>query len=110
VSPLVKDRSGVLQTLRGWATRAPDEKTFCVQRTRNQATVTAQPRINGLRWPQTRAILDVIRLNFLSVMAILLIGGGKTGDNRWYEVHVPIADKLYDQHLEQLKLEGDYDG
>ena len=36
--------------------------------------------------------------------------GDKTGDNRWYEVHVPIADRLYDQHLDQLRLEGEIDG
>jgi hypothetical protein len=38
--------------------------------------------------------------------AILLIGGDKTGDGRWYDVHVPIADGLYDEHLEQLRKEG----
>ena len=38
-------------------------------------------------------------------MAILLLGGDKTGDDDWYEKHVPIADKLYDEHLEQLKQE-----
>ncbi|MDG4584582.1 MAG: type II toxin-antitoxin system RelE/ParE family toxin [Candidatus Competibacter sp.] len=38
--------------------------------------------------------------------AILLIGGKKTGDDRWYETFVPLADKLYDQHLELLKKEG----
>lgn len=38
--------------------------------------------------------------------AILLLGGDKTGDNRWYEVHVPLADKLYDAHIETLKKEG----
>ncbi len=38
--------------------------------------------------------------------AILLIGGDKTGDGRFYEVFVPIADDLYDQHLEILKKEG----
>ena len=38
--------------------------------------------------------------------AILLIGGDKTGDNRWYEINVPLADRLYDEHLEQLKKEG----
>lgn len=38
--------------------------------------------------------------------AILLIGGDKTGDDRWYDVHVPIADRLYDEHLEQLRKEG----
>lgn len=39
-------------------------------------------------------------------VAILLIGGDKTGDDRWYETHVPIADRLYDQHLEQIRKEG----
>ena len=38
--------------------------------------------------------------------AILLIGGDKTGDGRFYEVFVPIADDLYDQHIEELKKEG----
>lgn len=38
--------------------------------------------------------------------AILLIGGNKTGDDRWYETHVPIADGLYDAHLQELKKEG----
>ena len=42
--------------------------------------------------------------------AILLIGGDKTGNNRWYETQIPIADRLYDQHLEQLKQEGLIDG
>lgn len=42
--------------------------------------------------------------------AILLIGGDKTGDARWYDVHVPIADRLYDAHLEQLRKEGLIDG
>ncbi len=38
--------------------------------------------------------------------AILLLGGDKTGNDRWYEVHVPIADRLYDEHLAELKEEG----
>lgn len=37
---------------------------------------------------------------------ILLIGGDKTGNERWYVVNVPIADRLYDEHLEQLGKEG----
>lgn len=40
--------------------------------------------------------------------AILLIGGDKTGDERWYEVHVPIADRLYERHLEQLSKEAEH--
>jgi DNA-binding XRE family transcriptional regulator len=36
--------------------------------------------------------------------AILLIGGDKTGNDRWYEEFVPVADGLYDQHLEALTM------
>ena len=39
--------------------------------------------------------------------AILLIGGEKTGDERWYETYVPLADRLYDEHLAQLRREGE---
>ncbi len=42
--------------------------------------------------------------------AILLIGGDKTGNDRWYVAHVPIADKLYDAHLATLRKEGLIDG
>ena len=38
--------------------------------------------------------------------AILLIGGDKTGDDRFYERFVPVADRLYDEHLEELRKEG----
>ena len=42
--------------------------------------------------------------------AILLLGGDKTGQDRWYLVHVPMADALYDAHLETLKKEGPFHG
>ena len=42
--------------------------------------------------------------------AILLLGGDKTGDDRWYVVHIPIADRLYDEHLNELRKEGLHDG
>ena len=38
--------------------------------------------------------------------AILLMGGDKTGDKRFYEKRVPQADKLYDKYLQELKNEG----
>ncbi len=37
---------------------------------------------------------------------ILLIGGDKTGNDRFYEEYVPVADSLYDEHLEELRKEG----
>ena len=39
-------------------------------------------------------------------VAILLIGGAKAGDDRFYERMVPTADRLYDEHLEDLAREG----
>jgi hypothetical protein len=39
--------------------------------------------------------------------AILLLGGDKSGNwDRWYEEHIPQAEKLYDNHLEELRTEG----
>lgn len=38
-------------------------------------------------------------------VAILLIGGDKTGKNKWYEEYVPKADALYDEHLVELQQE-----
>jgi hypothetical protein len=38
--------------------------------------------------------------------AILLIGGDKTGDDRFYDKILPLADHLYDEHLKELKKEG----
>lgn len=39
-------------------------------------------------------------------MAILLIGGDKTGNDRFYEEFIPVADGLYDSHLDELRREG----
>ena len=38
--------------------------------------------------------------------AILLIGGDKTGNDRFYEEMIPVADALYDQHIAALTAEG----
>ena len=39
-------------------------------------------------------------------VAILLSAGDKTGDDRWYQVFVPRADALYDEHVRTLEEEG----
>ena len=38
--------------------------------------------------------------------SILLIGGDKTGNDRFYDEYVPLADALYDDYLEELRKEG----
>lgn len=37
---------------------------------------------------------------------ILLIGGDKTGNDRFYEEYVPKADNLYDEHVYEIRKEG----
>jgi hypothetical protein len=37
---------------------------------------------------------------------ILLIGGDKTGDHRFYERMISIADTLYDIYINEIRKEG----
>ena len=40
-------------------------------------------------------------------VAILLLGGDKRGQWQvWYDAAIPRADRLYDEHLEELRQEG----
>ena len=43
-------------------------------------------------------------------VAILLLGGSKVGDDRWYEEFIPKADRIYDEHLRALEGEGSSNG
>jgi len=36
-------------------------------------------------------------------VALLLLGGDKTGDDRWYGTNVPIADRIYDNYLAEVE-------
>lgn len=38
--------------------------------------------------------------------AILLVGGKKTGKDRWYDEMISRADRVYDEHLDALNKEG----
>ena len=37
--------------------------------------------------------------------AILLLGGDKTGNDRWYQENVPIADRRFERHLRTIEKE-----
>jgi hypothetical protein len=39
--------------------------------------------------------------------AILLLGGDKTGDDRWYQTNVPLAEKLYERYIQERKESDD---
>jgi hypothetical protein len=70
--------------------------------------------VNGSRHQHMRELRVQSRGNPLRVFyafdprrsAILLIGGDKTGDARFYERYVRLADQLYDDYLDELRAEG----
>lgn len=39
--------------------------------------------------------------------AILLVGGNKQSDNRWYKKAIALAEKRYNKYLEELEEEND---
>ena len=39
--------------------------------------------------------------------ALLLIGGDKSGNPSWYEQFVPLADRLFDEHLGEIAKENE---
>lgn len=41
--------------------------------------------------------------------AVLLLGGDKRGQKRWYKKAIPLADNLYDQYLASLEEEEIFD-
>jgi len=65
------------------------------------------PNMKELRgkviFPQHRAELRALYAFDPRRTAILLIGGDKTGNPKWYEEYVPIADQLFDDHLKQIE-------
>jgi len=38
-------------------------------------------------------------------VALSLLGGDKTGDDRWYEKNVPLADQIYNNYLVEMEEE-----
>jgi hypothetical protein len=40
--------------------------------------------------------------------AILLIGGDKRGDKRFYQRMIPIADEIYDRYLKEERRENEH--
>ena len=37
--------------------------------------------------------------------ALLILGGDKTGNDRWYQEYVPKAEKIYARYLKELEEE-----
>ena len=65
-------------------------------------------RHTGMRELRTQSRGRPLRTLYIfdpSRTAILLVGGDKTGNDRWYEQFVPVADRIYQQYLDELRKE-----
>jgi hypothetical protein len=71
--------------------------------------------VHGSRYPEMRELRVQSKGRPIRVLyafdprrtAILLIGGDKTGQERWYERYVPEAETILERHLKKLKEEND---
>ena len=71
-------------------------------------------KIRTSRHPHMRELRLLDRARPLRVLfafdplrrAVLLVGGDKTGDAQFYRRLIPVADRLYDEHVRDLKREG----
>jgi hypothetical protein len=65
-----------------------------------------QSRHKNMKELRTQNKMRLFRIFFvfdLDRKAILLIGGDKRGDKRFYERMIPIADDLYDSHIKSRR-------
>jgi hypothetical protein len=102
-----------------WLTLSAEDQNSiraCVEVLEEQGPGLGRPlvdTIKGSRHPnmkELRPTVANIRILFAfdpRRMAILLIGGDKTNRWReWYQRMIPIADQLYDDHLDTLRKGG----
>ena len=71
----------------------------------DRIVTSRHPNMKELRGKADEGYLRVLYAFDPARTAILLIGGDKTGDLKWYEKFVPIADDLFDEHLKEIQTE-----
>lgn len=71
----------------------------------SKVTTSRHTRMRELRTQSGGRPLRTLYIFDPSRTAILLIGGDKTGNDRWYEQFVPVADRIYQQYLDELRKE-----
>ena len=96
--------------------RAQEQIRACVEILEERGPALGRPLVDTLTgsrhaiMKELRPIAGNIRILFAfdpRRTAILLLGGDKTNRWRqWYQRMIPIADRLYDEHLEELRTGG----
>jgi hypothetical protein len=102
-----------------WDTLREEEQdaiTFSVKLLRSEGPALRFPHSTGVRQSRHTSMQELrsqckgrpLRTFYvfdLRRAAILLIGGDKTGDERFYDKMVPRADTIYDQYLKEIQEE-----
>lgn len=63
------------------------------------------PNLKELRFAYERAPIRILFVFDPKQQAVIILGGNKAVDKRWYDINIPIAENLYKAHLERQKKE-----
>ena len=102
---------------RGLSAGEQDSITFVIRLLRRRGPTLGYPYTSNIRGSKYRHMRELrvqhaglpYRILYAfdpSRAAVLLFGGCKTGRDRWYRKSIPIAEKLYDEHLADLARKG----
>jgi hypothetical protein len=101
-----------------WDTLSTDEQASvaaAVERLEQVGPTLRRPVVGEVKGSRFDPQMKELRVRSIRVLfmfdprrtAILLLGGDKRGDwNRWYRSAIPEADRLYEEHLTELRKEG----
>jgi hypothetical protein len=64
-----------------------------------------QPNLKELRFTFNGAPIRILFIFDPKQQGVIILAGDKTGDKRWYDTNIPIAEKLYAAHLDKQKRE-----
>ncbi len=63
------------------------------------------PNLKELRVSYRREPIRILFAFNPKQQAVVILGGTKQADKRWYEVNIPIAEKLFVEYLEKQRKE-----
>jgi hypothetical protein len=63
------------------------------------------PNLKELRFVHNGAPIRILFAFDPKQQGVVILGGDKTGDKRWYKTNIPVAEKLYAEHIEKQKKE-----
>jgi hypothetical protein len=63
------------------------------------------PNLKELRFSFNGAPIRILFIFDPKQQGVIILGGDKSGDKRWYDTNIPLAEKLYAAHLEKQKKE-----